>query len=115
MNIWGLFSDQVSYSFPSGHALKAMLLFGVLIYTIYHEMKSRKLKGFLITFLVIAITLVGVGQVIRDRHFASDIIGGYFAAVAWLTFCMAVNRKVFNYLWEKLPHRTRERFEQSLG
>ena len=44
MNVWGLFTDKVSYSFPSGHALKAFLLFGFIIYAAYTEIKDKKLK-----------------------------------------------------------------------
>lgn len=115
MNIWGLFTDKISYSFPSGHALKGALFFGVLLYAIHLEMKHNILKRCLILSLSAIIVLIGVGQVLLDRHFASDIIGGYLVAFAWLTFCMAVTRLTSTWMWSKVPEKARVRIEHKFG
>jgi len=112
MNIWGLFTDKISYSFPSGHALKGTLIFGVLIYAIHLEMEHKLLKRFLISSLGTIIVLIGVGQILLDRHFASDIMGGYLVALAWLTLCMALTRPVLAWLWGILPKEARVKIEQ---
>lgn len=111
MNIWGLFTDVVSFSFPSGHALKGTLLFGVLVYTFYKQLQNKRLRSYIIAFLVITIIIIGTGQVIRDRHFASDVIGGYLVAITWLTFCVAINRSIFNFFVRKLPRTLQEKLE----
>ncbi|QNO15496.1 phosphatase PAP2 family protein [Alkalicella caledoniensis] len=115
MNIWGLFTDRVSYSFPSGHALKALLLFGVVIYTIYWEMEKGNLRKWLISGLVFIITVVGIGQILLHRHFASDIVGGYLVALAWLFFCIAINEPLMNFIRNILPEGARNKLEGSIG
>ncbi len=102
MNIWGLFTDRISYSFPSGHAVKALLLFGVIIMVLNSELRHKIIKKLSISMLSIIIISIGIGQILLDRHFASDIIGGYIVGFAWLTFCMAVTRPLWDMVWSKI-------------
>ena len=48
-----------TYSFPSGHSMMSMILYGYLIYLIYNHLKNKKYKWLLIS--VLSILIIGVG------------------------------------------------------
>ncbi|GAA0342298.1 phosphatase PAP2 family protein [Bacillus carboniphilus] len=90
VDFWGLGSDIISYSYPSGHAAKGLLFFGFLIYYVQLELKDRIIKATSTILMVLIIILIGFGQIILDRHYLSDVIGGYLVASAWILICLAV-------------------------
>ena len=83
-NLFGLTGDVVSYSYPSGHVVKNTLFFAFLICLIHAVIKNRLLKISLITLCVIVPLVIGIGQVISDRHYLSDVVGGYLVSCVWL-------------------------------
>lgn len=45
MNVWGLFTDKISFSFPSGHAVKAFFAFRFYHLRGLHRNKGKKAKN----------------------------------------------------------------------
>ncbi|WP_350342900.1 phosphatase PAP2 family protein [Proteinivorax tanatarense] len=114
MNIWGLFTDKISYSYPSGHSVKALLFFMVLAYFIYLEIENKKIKFIGISFFALLTFLIGVGQVLLERHYITDVVGGYLIALAWLSFCIAFTKPLITYIWDVAPEGTRKIIEQKI-
>ena len=71
--------DQIpgTLSFPSGHALFALLFGGVLIFLIQENIRPRLTRRTLQAGLALLILLVGASRVYLGVHWPSDVIGGY--------------------------------------
>ena len=68
---------ESGFSYPSGHSMMALCLYGTLIYIIYKEIKNKKLKVILITLLSIFILLIGLSRIYVRVHYPSDVLGGF--------------------------------------
>jgi len=81
----GIISEQ-GFSFPSGHVVSAVVLFGLLAYFAWEHRKSKKMKIFSsLIFLMIAFA-VGFDRIYLNVHWLSDVLGGYLLGIFWLTF-----------------------------
>lgn len=93
-NLFGLTGDVISYSFPSGHVVKNTLFFAFLISLIITTVNNRIIKFGTIALCTIIPVFIGLGQIITDRHYVSDVIGGYLVAFAWLGISLLLMRRV---------------------
>lgn len=76
--------DEYGYSFPSGHSLTSMAIYGFIIYMIYISKLSKKSKIFLITIFSILIFIVGFSRIYLGVHFFTDVIGGFTFSISYL-------------------------------
>ena len=78
------------YSFPSGHAMSAMVFYGFLIHIVFSlEIKSWLKYVFTLIFVCFSF-VIGLSRIYLGVHYASDILGGYFAGLIWLMFCLTI-------------------------
>lgn len=68
---------QGGYSYPSGHAMISIAVYGYLLYQVIYNIKNRKIKYPLILVLLIIIVSIGISRIYLGVHYPSDIIGGY--------------------------------------
>ena len=64
-------------SFPSGHTVHAVLLLGLLWLLFSPRMQSQRRRQALAGLLVTLALLVGASRVYLERHWPSDVLGGY--------------------------------------
>jgi len=77
------------WSFPSGHAAGAMTTYGMLAYLValrWPEYRARWLPIAGLWFIILA---VGLSRMVLGAHYFSDVLGGYFLAVTYISFCIA--------------------------
>jgi len=84
-------------SFPSGHVVSYLALYGFLFYLIYVLMPRSRLRSFLMTILGALLSLVGLSRIYLGAHWPSDVIGGYCLGSCWLMlvihfYCAAKQR-----------------------
>jgi undecaprenyl-diphosphatase len=72
------------YSFPSGHAMSALAVYGALAFLLWRHTSTRFGRVLLILFSAMMIFMIGISRVYLGVHYPSDIIGGYFASGFWL-------------------------------
>ena len=79
--------DMVSSpSFPSGHAMSAIIAYGSVAYLIARLGPTRRLRN--ATWVVAGLLILGIGssRMYLGVHYPSDVLGGFLAGSAWLTF-----------------------------
>lgn len=82
------------YSFPSGHSMISMAVYGFLIYYIYKNVNNKLWKWILIIILSLLILIIGFSRIYLGVHYASDVLAGFLLALIWLiTFITIIERK----------------------
>jgi len=74
------------YSFPSGHALIAVSIYGALIFIILKRVKVNWLKYALSALLVILILLISLSRIYLGVHYPTDVAAGLFLGIFILYF-----------------------------
>ena len=78
-DLWDHIVTELSYSFPSGHAMASMGLAAGLVLSLWNTRYRRvAVIGSLVYVLVIAFTRLYLGV-----HFPTDILAGWCASIAW--------------------------------
>lgn len=72
------------YSFPSGHAMHAFALYGILTFLLWRHIEKKSRRIILIVVSTVVILLIGISRIYLGVHYPSDIIGGYLAGALWL-------------------------------
>jgi membrane-associated phospholipid phosphatase len=86
--LWTALITEGSYSFPSGHALGSLVLYGFIAYLLATH---RPRYSYLIYSLaVVLIGAIGLSRLYLGVHWPTDIIAGYGVGFIWLTFCIAM-------------------------
>ena len=84
--------EETGYSFPSGHSMVSMALYGYLIYLIYKYVENKYVKWILISLLSVLICLIGISRIYLGVHYTSDVLGGFLISISYLViYISAVN------------------------
>lgn len=89
------------YSFPSGHAMSAFSLYGILTFLLWRHIPTRMGRTVLIMISSLFILMIGTSRIYLGVHYPSDIVGGYFASGFWL----AITIWFFQWYQEKRYER----------
>ena len=94
-----------SYSFPSGHAATAVVLYGALGILLAERASSRlRAAGWLVGAALLALA-IGTSRVLLNVHFVSDVAAGFAVGLAWLC-CCAIVRDVVDAMPTRHAHRS---------
>jgi len=74
------------YSFPSGHAFAAMIVYGFLIHITWKLSKSEALRFLIFSLSILLILFVGMSRIYLNVHWLTDVLGGYVSGFTWLVF-----------------------------
>jgi undecaprenyl-diphosphatase len=80
---WAL-AREPTFSFPSGHAMLILVVYGMILYLIVRLSQSRLLDVIATLIAVPLILAIGVSRVYLGVHYPSDILAGYLAGAIWL-------------------------------
>ncbi|MGV8846156.1 phosphatase PAP2 family protein [Tessaracoccus sp.] len=76
---------ETSPSFPSGHALNAVVVGGVVAYLLWRRFEGRRRARVVVVVLAAIYALaMGLSRVYLGHHWLTDVITGWLLGVAWL-------------------------------
>lgn len=79
-----------SYSFPSGHAATAVVLYGALGLLAAERARSRtRAAAWLVAAAAVSLA-IGASRILLNVHFVSDVAAGFAVGLAWLCCCAIV-------------------------
>jgi membrane-associated phospholipid phosphatase len=88
--LWDRLISETSFSFPSGHALGSLVVYGLLAYLLANH--YPKFSTVIYSFAVILIAAIGLSRLYLGVHWPTDIIAGYGVGFLWLMMCIAMLR-----------------------
>jgi undecaprenyl-diphosphatase len=106
-NVVELVTDVHSLSFPSGHAMASMVVYGSVCYLVARLEPTRKLRMMTWMFAGAVILTVGLSRMYLGVHYPSDIFAGYLGGLAVLAF-VAASVKAVRYFAPRRPETKRE-------
>jgi membrane-associated phospholipid phosphatase len=86
--LWTRLISETSYSFPSGHALGSLVLYGMIAYLL--AIHYPKFSLLIYTLTVILVAAIGISRLYLGVHWPTDIIAGYGVGFLWLMICITM-------------------------
>ncbi len=83
------FIHRVSYSFPSGHAMDSLVVYGFLAFLLLERTASTVRRRLIVAGAIVLIGAVGFSRMYLGVHYLSDVVGGFLAGTVWLLVCIA--------------------------
>jgi membrane-associated phospholipid phosphatase len=84
--LWERVVDVRFYSFPSGHAMISMVIYGLLGY--FLGSRFPKQRWFIYSLTVVLVAAIGLSRLYLGVHWPTDVIAGYTAGLVWLITCI---------------------------
>ena len=75
---------ETGFSFPSGHAMMSLGIYGFLIYLLLLSDKNKISKIIGTASLVLLIFLIGISRIYLGVHYATDVIAGFVISASYL-------------------------------
>jgi undecaprenyl-diphosphatase len=82
-------------SFPSGHAMSALICYGFLAYLLIPKMPSRFWKWAVAITALLIILFDGFSRIFQGNHYLTDVLAGYALGLAWAGLVYTLIENVF--------------------
>jgi membrane-associated phospholipid phosphatase len=92
--VWPDPVDSAHYaSFPSGHAMTATVVCGILLWLLHRHGVDRVLWRTAVTVAAISVVGVGLTRVWLGVHWTSDVVGGWLLGALVVALAVAVHER----------------------
>lgn len=89
----GIAAPAGLHSFPSGHAILTVAIYGLIAYLWVRASRSWLERILAIGAFIIWTTLVGTARLALGAHWPSDVLAGFVIGLAWLTTVIITLRR----------------------
>ena len=110
---WGTYA--VSSSFPSGHAMSSVIVYGTVAYLAARLQQNVASRILTLTFAAVIITAICTSRMYLGVHYPSDVFAGVIIGLAWAGFCMAVLEAAQLYAKRNAPQLLAEEKPAAAG
>ncbi|HEV2646297.1 MAG TPA: phosphatase PAP2 family protein [Acidobacteriaceae bacterium] len=87
---WALVAEH-SFSFPSGHSVGAVVLYGIITYLIWSHLHDFMQRAAVVSAALLLIAGIGISRVYIGVHFPTDVGAGYAVGLIWLLTLIGAN------------------------
>ena len=84
--------QETEFSFPSGHALFAALLFTFIIFAFKDEIKSKIIKYSFIAANIVLMLLISFSRLYLKVHWFSDVLAGFLLGIFILAYVLILEK-----------------------
>jgi membrane-associated phospholipid phosphatase len=77
-------ATESTYSFPSGHALVSLTVYGSVALVLAQRLPTRGKRALVLATAAALVLAIGFSRLYLGVHFLSDVLAGYAAGAAWL-------------------------------
>ncbi|MGX1128812.1 membrane-associated phospholipid phosphatase [Streptomyces glaucescens] len=93
--VWPDPVDSAHYAaFPSGHAMTATVVLGLLLWLMHRHGVGRVLWRTAVTLAVVSVAGVGLTRVWLGVHWPSDVLGGWLLGAAVVALAVAAHQRL---------------------
>ncbi len=85
-------TEVQSMSFPSGHAMESAIIYLTMAALLARLVQPRLLRLYFIAVAFGLTLIVGVSRVYLGVHYATDVLAGWTAGLAWALLCWTAAR-----------------------
>jgi membrane-associated phospholipid phosphatase len=78
---------ETGFSLPSGHAVDATVVVGVLALVLVMRTVSRWRRAAIVALATVTIAASGLGRLYLGVHWATDVVTGWLLGAAWVALC----------------------------
>ncbi len=82
--------EQGGYSFPSGHSVTSVIVYGLLIYLLEKHCEDKRLRRALQGICFFLAVAIGPSRIYVGVHWPTDVVTGWFIGLAVLTIAIGV-------------------------
>ncbi|WP_026549414.1 phosphatase PAP2 family protein [Arthrobacter sp. Br18] len=98
---------EQSPSFPSGHALNALVIAGIVAYLLVLRQNRKRTRALTIGLAIAFALTMGLSRVYLGHHWLTDVLVAWTLGVAWLSLVVTAHRLLLTFR----PSNRRKRFE----
>jgi undecaprenyl-diphosphatase len=99
-------SQPSTFSFPSGHAGAAFVLYALIIYFAALHVRDPRVRLPLQAVCAAIIVLAGCERVYVGHHWPSDVLGGYYVGALLLAVFIAIHQLTLRRTSNQQPQRS---------
>jgi len=96
------------YSFPSGHAMSATIVYSTVAYLAGRLQRTRAARLAITCVAAIVVSIICISRLYLGVHYPSDVLAGVIIGLAWAGFCMATLEAIQLYARRNAPQLLRE-------
>lgn len=96
---------ETSPSFPSGHAVRATVVFGLIAYLAFKSFRSTWARALTVSAYLVAVLLVTTSRVYLGAHYVSDVWGGMLLGAALLAAIIGALEIAARYPLQRIARR----------
>jgi len=89
-------THATGYSMPSGHAMAAIVFYGLILVFFASSIKDKKYRYLSYVLLILLIGLIGFSRVYLRVHYVSDVVAGFALGMVILTIVYNLKISIFD-------------------